>query len=63
MGHYKFTVGDLIQMLQDEPQDALVLPMYDDKDGSHNARPIYKTACAADDSVVYLYLSDTLEDM
>jgi len=50
------TVKKLRDMLAMEPDDAVVFAIY--QGATHSERHVYKTACAADDSELYLYCGD-----
>tara|TARA_R110000737_G_scaffold230712_3_gene244237 strand:- start:3326 stop:3508 length:183 start_codon:yes stop_codon:yes gene_type:complete len=54
----KITVKDLRELLELEPDDAVVYAIYTDAKGVFKERALYKTATAADDTEHYLYLSD-----
>ena len=55
---YQWTVKDLREMLQDEPDTAVVFANWHDENGRFHERPVYKSSTAADDSEHYLYLGD-----
>lgn len=57
-GKYQWQVKDLKQMLDGEPDDAVVFAIFHDKDGEFREMPIYKSSTAADESEHYLYLGD-----
>lgn len=58
MGKIQWTVKELRDMLEDEPDNAVVFAIWhDDNEGFHE-RPIYKNSTAADDTKHYLYLGD-----
>lgn len=49
-GKYVMTKKDLLESLEGEPDDAIIIA------GTGPAHSVvYKTACAADDSVIFLY--------
>lgn len=54
-GEYRLTVGQLRELLEGEPDDAVVVVSGTDAAGVYWTRTIYKTACAADESKLYLY--------
>ena len=57
-GKYQWQVKDLKEMLEGEPEDALVFAIFHDGSGNFKERPIYKSSTAADDTEHYLYLGD-----
>ena len=54
-GEYRLTVKQLRELLDKEPDDAIVLVDRKGPDGSYSTHSIYKTACAADGSFLFLY--------
>lgn len=54
------TVKDLRESLEDEPDDAIVM-VGGMINGNYVSRSIYKTAMAADDSCIYLYIGGKLK--
>jgi hypothetical protein len=57
-GSYQWQVKDLKEMLEGEPDDAVVFAIFHDDSGNFIERPIYKSSTAADDTEHYLYLGD-----
>ena len=57
-GKYQWQVKDLKEMLEGEPDDAVVFAIFHDENGKFKERPVYKSSTAADDSEHYLYLGD-----
>ena len=55
---YQWTVKELREMLEGEPDDAVVFAIWHDKEGKFHERPMYKNSTAADDSEHYIYLGD-----
>jgi hypothetical protein len=54
-GEYRLTVRQLRELLADEPDDAIVLVDGKTADGAYFTHSIYKTACAADETFLFLY--------
>ncbi len=53
---YQWTVKELKDMLEGEPDEAIIFAIWHDENGTFREKPIYKSATAADDSEHYLYL-------
>jgi hypothetical protein len=54
-GEYRLTVGQLKELLDGEPDDAVVLIQGADASGEPCTHSIYKVACAADERFLVLY--------
>jgi len=57
-GQYRLTVYELRELLDGEPDDAVVI-VGGEVNGEYAHVSIYKTATAADNSIVYLCPGDT----
>lgn len=57
-GKIYFQVKDLIEELQDYPEDSIVFAIGLDRNNMLYERPVYKTIETADPGEVYLYLGD-----
>ena len=54
-GEYRLTVKQLLELLADEPGDAIVLIDGKTAEGAYLTHSIYKTACAAAGDFLFLY--------
>ncbi len=54
-GEFRLTVKELRDLLEGEPDDAVVVVSGCPGSGEYFSCSLYKTACAADDSILYLY--------
>ncbi|SEQ47971.1 hypothetical protein SAMN03080615_01613 [Amphritea atlantica] len=55
---YQWTVKELREMLEGEPDDAIVFAIWHDESNQFHERPIYKSSTAANKSEHYLYLGN-----
>ncbi len=62
-GHYHMTAGCLNGDLKGYKPDQVIYAIAHERDGRFAKRPIYKTEQDCHDTEVYLYLSDTCEDI